>query len=173
MFPLLSILAIYAVPAPLKEIQKRFLTVTMFEAQFDQTVDQKLFKDQKETASGRLNFKKPNFMTWTYESPEKRTISFLNGELIIEEAGHKERIKSTGPLTLEQSFSFLWGRPDEKAFKILPMNQSQFSVEPRVIEDAPFKRIEVSVKNGLVHEVLVHTNLDAINRIQFSRWTLK
>jgi outer membrane lipoprotein carrier protein len=67
-----------------------------------------------EVSEGTVQVKKPNFMRWDYEKPEKRTM-FLEGRSLWiwrpddQEAQHK---KDFGGEQLSSAFTFLWGKGD-------------------------------------------------------------
>jgi len=165
---LLASLISSSAAASLQELRSRMKGVNSFEAQFTQTVKQDLFPDSASVASGRIMFTRPNKLQWIYEKPKKRLIKFDGKELTIEdERGDKQIIRDQGRITLERSFSFLWGEPDESLFKLEDRGASRLRLRPRRPEDVNFKWIELSIQKGRVASALVHDKLGGESLLEF------
>jgi len=167
---LLSI--VMALPSPLLDLQKKFLKVQGFEAQFSQKAEQNLFPGHPDSAEGQIKFKKPGWLQWSYVKPEKRVMTYENRQIIIEDEGKKEKINTGGPITFEESFSFLWGQPDLKLFKVEAMDANHFRVIPKKSAGLQFKEIQIKVENSLVQEAKIISSIDGSNTLHFSNWKL-
>lgn len=170
---ILALALIFSLPAPLQSLQSTFKSVKSFEVNFTQDVQQDLFPESAEKATGRLMYSRPKSMTWTYEKPKFRKIQFTGAELIIEENGEKEIIHEQGRLTLEKAFAFLWGEPDASLFKVQSKSKTAFLVQPRDPETVTFESIEVTVSEGRVKTVNVKDRLGGGSRIEFKDWVLR
>ena len=126
-----------------------------------------------DTASGRLMFTRPSQMQWTYETPKKRKIAFDGKELTIEEGDHTQRIRDSGRITLEKSFSFLWGKPDADLFLIESKSSKVFIVKPRRPDEVTFTSIVVTVDGGRVSKALITDKLESQSLLEFSQWKTK
>lgn len=169
MISILALISLISSPIPaLKDLQATMGKVQSFKASFQQTVKQDLFPEAAETAKGRVLFSRPNQLDWIYESPKKRRITFDGKELIIEDdRGEKQIIHDRGRITLEKSFSFLWGQPDESLFALESKSREKFRVRPRRPQDVSFEWIDVTVKKGKVASALVHDKLGGESLLEF------
>lgn len=162
-----------ALPMPLQDLQKKFRHVQSFSASFTQEVPQKLFPGSPETAEGNIAFKKPGWIQWSYSKPEKRVLTYEKREIVVEEDGTKETIATSGPVTFEESFSFLWGQPDLKIFKVEAIDQKRFKVIPKKGAGLQFTEIQIFVENSVVTEARMVSSVDGINILRFSDWKLR
>jgi outer membrane lipoprotein-sorting protein len=162
-----------ALPQPLQILQKKFSTVQSFDARFSQEAQQNLFPDHPDKAEGMISFKRPGWMRWSYEKPEKRIMTYENREILVEESGKKEKISTGGPVTFEESFSFLWGKPDPKLFKIEAIDATHFRIVPKKTAGLQFSEIQILVENSLVREARVVSAVDGVNILRFSDWKLR
>jgi len=157
------------IPA-LDTLQKTFKSVKSFEVSFTQELKQSLFPDDPDRASGRLMFTRPHSMSWTYVKPKPREILFDGSELKITEGKEVTIIRDSGRVTLEKSFSFLWGSPDLSLFKIQSNSKSSFIVMPQRAIEVNFDRIEVKLDGKLVSSVRVIDKLGSESLLSFSNW---
>lgn len=166
-----SILA--ATPPALESLRAQMKSVTSFEVEFDQEILQELFPDSPTKASGRLMFTRPNRLNWTYESPKKRVIAFDGKELRIQEGTETQIIHDRGRITLEKSFSFLWGQPDSEVFSIKSLDKERFRIVPKNKDDVNFESMDVQVLKGRVSQVVVSDRIGGQSKLLFKNWQLK
>ena len=157
-----------AVHPGLQALQKTFKNQKSLEASFNQKIVQDLFPESPDEATGTLTFQRPNKMVWTYETPRKRVIEFDGLKLTVKENGRTETQPISGAVTLEQSFSFLWGEPDPKVFKIQTLSPRSFRVIPLRTDEVTFKHIDVVVDAGKVSEAKVYDKLGSTSLMRFS-----
>jgi len=172
-FTLFSFLFLGALPPSLQEIRKTFEPVQSFEVDFTQKVEQDIFKDSTEKASGKVTFKKPKSFVWEYLKPMKKKISFDGTRLQIEEGKEKEQITDFGQLPFQEAFSFLWGHADQKIFKFSKVDHDSFRLEPVDPKSAHFRSILVEVKKGRVSQAIITDHLDGRSILEFGNWKLK
>jgi outer membrane lipoprotein-sorting protein len=84
----------------------------------------------------------------------------------------REPLPVSDQLSLDQSFSFLWGgeHPDLMLEK---MTSTHFRVKPKDPQNAGFQQVEVRVKDGLVQEAELSDLLEGKTRYVFSNWKLQ
>jgi outer membrane lipoprotein-sorting protein len=158
--------------AALKSLKKTFAGHKSFEVRFTQQVRQDVFPDEAQKAVGFIKVKRPHYLKWVYEKPQKREISYDGKKLVIEQNGETQE-HLTGGLSLEESFSFLWGELNPKELKIESTSKNGFRVVPLNRDEAQFKFIEVKVENGFVKEAIVYDHLDGQSLLRFDHWKLK
>lgn len=156
----------------LQTLQKNFRGKKGFTVRFVQEIDQSTFKDQRNNAEGEVQFLRPNDLIWTYEKPKRRVIQYRKSKLTITEEQETQEVKETGPLNLQESFSFLWGETNQTLYKIEAIDSRRFKVTPRNAKKASFRSIEVRVENGRVAEAKIENNLEGVSRLTFSDWKL-
>jgi len=169
MFSFILTLSLTAVVHPgLQALQKTFKHQKSLEASFNQKIVQDLFPDSPDEASGTLKFLRPNKMIWTYETPRKRVIEYDGMKLTVNENGKTDTQSVSGAVTLEQSFSFLWGEPDPKVFKVQTLSPRSFRVIPLRTDEVTFKHIDVIVEAGKVSEAKVYDKLGSTSLMKFN-----
>lgn len=161
-----------ALPSGLVQVQKTFSGKQGFDVRFTQEVNQTTFKDHRTKAEGKVSFKRPSILKWQYEKPSSRLIEYDGKSLVITEGTEKNEVKDVGPLSLQESFSFLWGGANTTAYKFEASGTSDFKVIPRNPKKAPFKEIFVKVEGGKVSEARVQNHLEGESLLRFSDWKL-
>lgn len=156
----------------LTDLQKTFRGKKGFEVRFQQEVVQSTFKDQNNLAEGSVRFSRPNDLKWTYEKPTKRVIEYDGKRLLVTEGTEQQEQKDSGPLNLQESFSFLWGETNQTLYKVEVISADAFQIRPRNPKNTTFKTIDVKVKNGMVVEAKIQNNLEGVSRLRFSNWHL-
>lgn len=157
-------------PEALLRIRKAVQSKKSLEANFSQKVEQSLFPDDESNAVGHLLVKRPNYLEWTYEKPEKKRIVY-DGKSIIVDGEKNEQI---GGLSLEESFSFLWGKVDPRLFVLKTINQNQLELSVKPELNSSIKSIQVILDNdSLVKEAIVSDQVGGKSRLVFSNWKLK
>lgn len=146
--------------------------IKSFEVQFTQTVKQDLFPEAEDAASGSLMFTRPQRMKWVYLKPKARRIEFDGKDLVIEEGDQKQIIHDRGRITLEKSFSFLWGQPDADIFRVESRGAKSFLVTPRHKDDVNFVSIEVEVNSGRVAQATIVDKVGGRSILRFHQWKL-
>lgn len=172
MWIFISVLMSFNLPSSLQEVQKTFSKAHAFEVSFRQEVKQDIFPDDPEVALGRVKFTKPEHLIWTYESPRKKIIEYDGKRLLITEDGETHQIKDLGQISLQESFAFLWGKPDPKIFVLQNLGPHSFRVSPKEVKRAGFKFIDVEVRQGFVSEAKIRNALDSESTLKFNQWRL-
>lgn len=152
----------------LQSLQKSFKDKKQIRASFHQKVVQDLFPNSPDEASGTMEFQRPDKLVWTYEKPRSRVIEYDGRKLKVKEGGKTEVQSVSGAVTLEQSFSFLWGEPDPKVFKIESLNSEAFRVIPLRTDEVTFKYIDVTVAKGRVSQAKVFDKLGSTSIMTFT-----
>jgi outer membrane lipoprotein-sorting protein len=157
------------IPA-LKQLQKTFHGKKGFDVNFEQEVAQSTFKDQRNSAEGRVHFVRPNELKWTYEKPTQRIIQYDGKKLIISEGSDHQEVKDVGPLNLQESFSFLWGETNQNLYQLESLSAEAFRIRPKNPKKGSFRSIEVTLKQGKVSEAKIENNLEGTSRLRFHDW---
>lgn len=157
-----------AVHPGLQTLQKSFKNKQSIRASFHQKVVQDLFPNSPDEASGTMEFRRPDKLVWTYEKPRSRVIEYDGRQLKVKEDGRTEVQPVAGAVTLEQSFSFLWGEPDPKVFKIEHLSSQAFRVIPVRSDEVTFKYIDVTVAKGKVSQAKVFDKLGSTSIMTFT-----
>lgn len=156
---------------PLESVREKFNNKSSFEVNFTQEVQQEMFDVRQAKASGVLIFKKPHFLRWIYQEPkaERKEIVF-DGKLIKIKRESEVVVQESGDLSLEDSFSFLWGESKKSLFKIENLSATEFILKPQNQDQAQFQSIRVKVQAGLVQEAWIEDLLGGKNKISFQNW---
>lgn len=150
----------------LLSLQKNFKSHQAFKVNFRQEVDQQLFSDESGRAEGLVEFKKPHFLKWIYQKPEKRLIQYDGKQLIVD----GEKIHQAGAISLEQAFAFLWGQVDEDVFQVKALSPKRLELRVKDELETSFKKIEVLVENSTVKEALIYDHVGGTSKLVFSDW---
>jgi outer membrane lipoprotein-sorting protein len=157
----------------LSVLKKKFAGHKSFKVEFTQIVDHEVFLDQLDKATGSIEVKKPHYLNWVYKKPSPRSITYNGKNLVIKEGGEEQTINPAGGLSLQESFSFLWGEPNSKVFKVVSLKKNEFRVVPLNKDAAQFKYIDVKVAKGFVQQAVVHDHLDGQSLLKFHGWKLR
>lgn len=171
--------SVMALPPALLEVRAEFAAVKSFEVHFTQKVFSEIVQTPRSansetpTFEGVLSFRRPHSLRWEYRKPHKRLIEIEGEKISVTEEGATEIMDSLGSISLQQSFSFLWGVPDEKNFHLKSIKAGEFEIRPKHEEGAPFKTMRVIIKNRRVERVVVRDPLDGEAELLFSSWRLQ
>jgi outer membrane lipoprotein carrier protein len=160
-----------------QRVQAFYAHTKDFSAQFAQHYNY-LAIGKVEESTGKVEVKKPGFVRWDYDKPEKRTIYVENKTLWIWKPDDKEvQVKRNfGGGELSAGFTFLWGKGDLlKEFSAKAIETPKDLPEGEALELSPLKPggsvqklIFVVAKDGQVLASVLTNPQGDVNQIVFT-----
>ena len=159
------------------QVQKAYVSITAYEADFEQQYDMKAF-GQKKTSKGHVLFVKPGKMRWDYTEPKDNVVvsdgTTLYSYVAADKQARKMLVKDS---QMPTALSFLTGKGDlNKDFNITLMDAKQLKFEggyvlkavPKVATNLyNFVLFYVDGKTFHVRRVLIVDAQDNRNRFDF------
>jgi outer membrane lipoprotein carrier protein len=161
------------------QVQKAYVAITAYEADFEQQYDMKAF-GQKKTSKGHVLFVKPGKMRWDYTEPKDNVVvsdgTTLYSYVAADKQARKMMVKDS---QMPTALSFLTGKGDlGKEFNLALMDAKQLKFEggyvlkatPKVATNLyNFVLFYVDAKTFHVRRVLIVDAQDNRNRFDFSK----
>jgi len=161
------------------QVQKAYVSINAYEADFEQQYDMKAF-GQKKTSKGHVLFVKPGKMRWDYTEPKDNVVvsdgTTLYSYVAADKQARKMLVKDS---QMPTALSFLTGKGDlSKDFNLSLMDAKQLKFEggyvlkavPKVATNLyNFVLFYVDGKTFHVRRVLIVDAQDNRNRFDFSK----